>query len=242
VALADLERMKYLGVTMKDRPEFYEPADVNDYYMQSSGKRKLAVVTQNVDSLHERAGSKDIIHLHGRGGLLKCMQCGKKHDRNEFHQELEDQNQLWLADAKQGYEESTEMRPDGDALVKEMDYNHVHVPNCPHCKTGFYKPDVVFFGDTVPKGRVALCQDAVEQADGILVVGSSLAVHSAFRHIRAAVSKGTSVAIVNVGETRAEAEGLDHILKIEAPASDALSLCVQKFAEDEVTLQTSSVR
>lgn len=231
--MAELERMNYLGVTMKDRPEFYDSADANDYYMHSSGDRKLAIVTQNVDSLHERAGSKEIIHLHGRGGHLKCMQCGEKHIRNEFHRDLEEQNRLWLAAAKEGYEESTEMRPDGDALVNDVDYNHVHVPNCPHCKTGFFKPDVVFFGDTVPKERVALCQNAVEEADGILVVGSSLAVHSAYRHIRAAVSKGTPVAILNVGETRAEAEGLDHILKIEAPASDALSLCVQRFKEDE---------
>jgi NAD-dependent deacetylase sirtuin 4 len=126
------------------------------------------------------------------------------------------------------------MRPDGDAQVKkETDYNHVHVPNCPHCKTGFLKPDVVFFGDTVPKHRVALCQEAVEMADGILVVGSSLAVHSAYRHIRAASAKGTPVAILNVGETRAEKEGLEHILKIEAPAGDTLELCLKQFAEDQ---------
>jgi len=226
---------------MPDKPEFYEPEEVNDYYMTSSGKRRLAIVTQNVDSLHERAGSKEVVHLHGRGGLLKCMQCGKKHDRNEFHRELEEQNALWLAQAKEGYEESTEMRPDGDAQVHAVDYNHVHVPNCPHCGTGFYKPDVVFFGDTVPKNRVALCQGAVAEADGILVVGSSLAVHSAFRHIRAASSKGTPVAILNVGETRAEMEGLDHILKIEAPASDTLNLCVQKFIEEEASSVEAAV-
>lgn len=225
---------------MPDKPEFYEPENVNDYYMQSLGRRKLAIVTQNVDSLHERAGSKEVIHLHGRGGLLKCMNCGQRHDRNEFHRELEMTNSLWLAQAKEGYEEATEMRPDGDALVKEVDYNHVHVPNCSHCGSGFYKPDVVFFGDTVPKERVALCQSAVDEADGILVVGSSLAVHSAFRHIRAASKKGVPVAILNVGETRAEAEGLDHILKIEAPASDALSLCVQKFVEEDVSPVTAA--
>ena len=231
VALADLERSGHLGVTMKDRPEFYEDEEVNNYYMASTGERKLAIVTQNVDSLHERAGSQDVIHLHGRGDLLRCMQCGKKHDRNEFHKELEIKNSIWLAEAKEGYDESTEMRPDGDAVVKEVDYNHVHVPNCPHCKTGFYKPDVVFFGDTVPKHRVALCQSAVEAADGILVVGTSLAVHSAFRHVRAAVSTGIPVAILNVGETRAEAEGLDHLLKIEAPAGDTLRLLAQKLKE-----------
>ncbi len=242
LALAELERMNYLGVTMKDRPEFYDVEHVNDYYMCSTGKRKLAVVTQNVDCLHERAGSKEVIHLHGKGDILRCMQCGKKLDRNVFHHELGERNQLWLAQAKEGYEETTEMRPDGDAHVNEVDYSQVHVPNCSHCGTGFYKPDVVFFGDTVPKSRVALCQSAVEEADGILVIGSSLAVHSAFRHVRAAVAKGTPVAILNVGDTRAEAEGIGDLLKIEAPASDTLSLCVQKMAEDELVLQRSAAR
>ena len=157
--------------------EFYDAIDLNAYYMQSSGERSLAVVTQNVDSLHERAGS-NVVHLHGRGSLLKCMRCGARQDRNEFHQDLEEQNQSWLAEAKQGYEDSTEMRPDGDALVQEVDYNQVHVPNCRNCKTGFFKPDVVFFGDTVPKERVALCQNAVEEADGILVVVVAVVVQS----------------------------------------------------------------
>jgi NAD-dependent deacetylase sirtuin 4 len=122
-----------------------------------------------------------------------------------------------------------DMRPDGDAFVKEMNYDHVHVPNCPHCNNGFFKTDVVFFGDTVPKHRVSLCEEAVKAADAVLVVGSSLAVHSAYRHIRAASSMGIPTAIVNVGETRAEAEGLDHILKVEAPAGDTLSFCAESF-------------
>jgi len=231
VALAELERKGWLGVTMKDRPEYYEPDQVDEYYLQSTGERKVALVTQNVDVLHERAGSREVIHLHGQGDILRCMQCGAKQDRNEFHMELEYDNAAWLEAATEDYDESTEMRPDGDALVKEVDYNEVHVPNCPHCKTGFFKPDVVFFGDTVPKHRVAICQGAVDAADGILVVGTSLAVHSAFRHIRAASSRGIPIAILNVGETRAELEGLDHLLKVEAPAGDTLSLLVQKLTE-----------
>jgi NAD-dependent SIR2 family protein deacetylase len=232
-ALAELERMNFLGIDMKDKPEFYEPEEETDYYMSSSGQRQLAVVTQNVDSLHQRAGSKDIIQLHGGGSTIKCMQCGKKSDRNEYHSELEANNSEWLEDALQGYERSSDMRPDGDAEVKnDIDYNHLHLPNCPYCNTGFFKPDVVFFGDTVPKHRVALCQEAVEAADGILVVGTSLAVHSAFRHVRAGTAKGTPVAILNVGETRAETAGLEHILKIEAPAGDILEMCAKKFAED----------
>mmetsp|Transcript_24731 Transcript_24731/g.27632 ORF Transcript_24731/g.27632 Transcript_24731/m.27632 type:complete len:175 (-) Transcript_24731:100-624(-) len=93
---------------------------------------------------------------------------------------------------------------------------------------GFYKPDVVFFGDTVPKHRVALCHDAVQECDGILAIGTSLTVHSVYRHVRAASTKyGVSTAIVNVGDTRAELEGLENIVKIEAPVGDVLQRCVE---------------
>ena len=90
------------------------------------------------------------------------------------------------------------------------------------------KPSVVSFGDNVPKYRVARCTAAVEAADGLLVVGSSLAVHSAYRHIRSAHQKGTPVAILNVGETRAELENLN-VTKIEAPAGPTLSLVAEHF-------------
>ena len=232
--------MGRIGVDFADKPTFYEPEETDEYYF-SSGQQQLAILTQNVDSLHQRAGSKHVVQLHGGNSIVKCMQCGKKQDRNEFHTKLESMNHEWLANAMLGYEKSSDLRPDGDAVVKEADYSHVHVPNCPHCKTGFLKPDVVFFGDTVPKHRVALCQEAVEMADGILVVGSSLAVHSAFRHVRAATMKGTPVAILNVGETRAETENLEHVLKIEAPASDTLERCVRKFSADQSILRTANI-
>eukprot|EP00934_Nitzschia_sp_Nitz4_P002537 Nitzschia sp. Nitz4//scaffold88_size82704//7824//8996//NITZ4_005281-RA/size82704-processed-gene-0.114-mRNA-1//-1//CDS//3329559461//2527//frame0 len=236
-ALAALEQMMYLGVALEDREEFYEPNELEDLVPTAAGRR-LSVITQNVDVLHEQAGSQDVVYLHGRGHLLKCMNCGKKHSRPDFHRQLEEINEAWLTEAKAGYEESTEMRPDGDANLDEVDYSHIHVPNCPHCQTGFLKPDVVFFGDTVPKSRVALCQAAVQNSDGILVVGSSLAVHSAYRHVRAAAAKGTSIAIVNVGQTRAEAEGLANILKVESPASDTLTMCVQKLAGPQYASQS----
>lgn len=227
-ALATLEKIGRIGVTLEDRQSFYEPEDEFEYNF-GSGLRKLAIVTQNVDSLHQRAGSKHVVQLHGGGNLVKCMNCGKRQERNEYHSELESANQGWLSEALRGYEVTSDMRPDGDALVKEMDYKNVHVPNCPFCKSGFFKPDVVFFGDTVPKHRVKLCEEAVKGADGVLVVGSSLAVHSAYRHVRAASLSGIPIAVVNVGETRAEAEELDHILKVEAPAGDTLALCTEAF-------------
>ena len=228
MALAKLEALGRLGVTLEDHPSFYEPDELETDFLVSSGQQKIAIVTQNVDSLHQRAGSKCVIQLHGRGNLVKCMTCGKKRSRQDFHKELEACNQEWLHEALRGYDNDADLRPDGDALVTEVDYNQVCVPNCPYCEVGFFKPDVVFFGDTVPRNRVAISRAAVEAADGILVVGSSLAVHSAYRHVRSAIKLGKPVAILNVGETRAEAEGLAGILKIEAPAGDALSLLVNQ--------------
>ena len=225
--------MNRLGVVLEDRPEFYEEDD--DYeFLFSSGQQKVAIVSQNVDSLHQRAGSKGVIQLHGGGNVVKCMNCGKRQDRGDFQTELERVNKDWLSNARREFDTSDGMRPDGDALVKEVDYNQVEVPGCPHCNMGFFKPDVVFFGDTVPKHRAALCRESVEAADGILVVGSSLAVHSAYRHVRAASEKGTPIAILNVGETRAEVERLPNALKIEAPAGDTLSYLVNQLSPNGV--------
>jgi NAD-dependent deacetylase sirtuin 4 len=240
-ALADLERMGRLGVTMEDKEIFYEPDEAVDFSF-TSGQQKLSIVTQNVDSLHQQAGSKHIMQLHGGGNRVKCMQCGVKSERIQFHQKLQEENREWLDNALQGYEKTDGLRPDGDALVKEVDYNQVHVPPCPHCGSGFLKTDVVFFGDAVPKSRVSMCEEAVKHADGLLIVGSSLAVHSAFRHVRAASQRGIPIAILNVGETRAEIEGLANILKIEAPSGATLASTASYFAGGEaIGSKTSKV-
>lgn len=231
-ALAALEANGWLGVPMEDRPDFYEEHDRDEFYF-STGQRRLAILTQNVDSLHQRAGSTDVLQLHGEGRVVRCMNCGYRMDRNDYHRTLEDANSEWLEEQKDESEREdrspkNEMRPDGDAeLQQDTDYSRIHLPSCPKCHAGFFKPDVVFFGDTVPTHRVAICQEAVESCSGILVVGTSLAVHSAYRHIRSASQKGIPVAILNVGETRAEAESLGGILKIEAPIGETLQRCVQ---------------
>ncbi|KAL3935317.1 MAG: hypothetical protein SGBAC_009145 [Bacillariaceae sp.] len=223
--------MGRIGVTLEDQEAFYEPADSFEFGF-SSGQRQLAIVTQNVDSLHQKAGSKEIVQLHGAGNLIRCTNCGAKQHRNDYHSKLLSINQEWLSEALEGNEKSSDLRPDGDAEIKEENFGGVDVPDCHLCNQGFVKPDVVFFGDTVPKSRVRLIEEAVRAADGLLIVGTSLAVHSAYRHVRAASSLGIPTAIVNVGETRAEAEGIDNILKIEAPAGDTLSLCVEAFQND----------
>eukprot|EP00531_Pseudo-nitzschia_arenysensis_P015202 CAMPEP_0116129684 /NCGR_PEP_ID=MMETSP0329-20121206/8050_1 /TAXON_ID=697910 /ORGANISM="Pseudo-nitzschia arenysensis, Strain B593" /LENGTH=356 /DNA_ID=CAMNT_0003623957 /DNA_START=174 /DNA_END=1241 /DNA_ORIENTATION=+ len=225
-SLATLEQMGYLGVDMEDREDFYDLWEKDDF-LSTSGHRKLTVLTQNVDSLHDRAGSKEVLALHGANKEVRCMNCGHRMLRNDYQEQIAQVNSVWLqehvsqlAETKKVSRQQTQLRPDGDAELKQANYESVQLPSCSNCGTGFFKPDVVFFGDTVPKYRVAICQEAVQQCDGILVVGSSLAVHSAFRHVRAATQAGISVAILNVGETRAEAEGLEHLLKIEAPIGD----------------------
>lgn len=214
-ALAKLEEVKKLGVRVEDKMEFCETEE--DFY-SSSGQRELSVVTQNVDSLHRRAGTKHLVELHGRTDQLNCMTCGTTRHRRDFHQELEERNREFFEEVTA--DSNTTMRADGDAEVNQS-YDTIQVPNCQNCGDGFFKPDVVFFGDTVPRHRVRLVEAAVEACDGLLVVGSSLTVHSAFRHVRAAHAAGIPIAILNVGETRAETEGLD-VLKIEAPAGPTL--------------------
>jgi len=194
------------------------------------GKKRLSVITQNVDGLHGKAGTSFVTELHGHLNRLKCMSCGAYHDRGEFQRELHHRNQNWileqerlLKEQQQGFDTHDEhMRPDGDATVALEDYSVIDVPPCPTCHVGFLKPDVVFFGDTVPKQRVQTCFAAVGASDGLLCIGSSLAVYSAFRFVAAAAQKGIPIAILNVGQTRAESSNLD-VTKIEAPAGVTLS-------------------
>ena len=224
-AIAKLEEAGKLGVVYDDQPEFYLPGEDHDDenvtdFLYSTGKRKLALITQNVDTLHRRAGSKHLIELHGRTDRLRCMNCGSTTDRRSFHDELENLNKEWLDLAREQARQE-DFRADGDAEVRSGNYEAVRVPACKECSVGFLKPDVVFFGDSVPKGRVEQCRAAVRNADGLLVVGSSLAVHSAFQHVRAADKAGIPIAILNVGTTRAQAEGIK-TLSIEAPAGPTL--------------------
>lgn len=224
-SLASLEEMGKIGVTFEDKLEYSSESDQEKWYF-GTGQRTLSIITQNVDSLHRRAGSRHVTELHGRTDLVKCMECGARQDRHDFHTLLEERNSNWLDATKK---EGIEARPDGDsAFSAKTDFGDINLPACTECGHTIVKPDVVFFGDNVPIHRVARCQAAVDAADGILVVGTSLAVYSAFRYIRSAQKSGTPIAILNVGETRAESEGLD-CLKIDAPAGPLLKAITEHF-------------
>lgn len=183
--------------------------------LEASGRVEL-LLTQNVDGLHDAAGSRNTIDLHGRIDTVRCMACETCSPRSELQIELRRRNPAWA---------TLEARaaPDGDADIEGHDFSTFDVPPCSACG-GLLKPDVVFFGEGVPRDRVAAAFAALSQADAMLVIGSSLMVYSGFRFVQAAVAAGKPVAAVNLGRTRAD----DLFeLKVELPVGETLSALVQ---------------
>src|SRR5262245_36380723 len=162
--------------------------------------RVVRLVTQNVDGLHQRAGSRRVVDLHGRLDCVECLECGATLRREDVQALL----LAWNPRFAGGEGAEGEIRPDGDARVAAA-HDDFNVPGCRECG-GVLKPDVVFFGENVPKARVEEAFAAVEEADALLVVGSSLMVYSGYRFVRAARERGRPVAVVNLGRTRADPE------------------------------------
>jgi NAD-dependent SIR2 family protein deacetylase len=179
--------------------------------LEAMGGSEL-LVTQNVDRLHQAAGSARALDLHGRLDLVRCMGCERRTARDDFQKELERLNPGWL-------EVEALQAPDGDADLDGVDFSGFHVPSCPACG-GLLKPDVVFYGENVPRPRVDEASRHLARADAVLVVGSSLMVYSGFRFVEAAARAGKPVAAVNLGRTRAD-EAL--ALKVESPCETALA-------------------
>ncbi|MEE4144438.1 MAG: NAD-dependent protein deacetylase [Halieaceae bacterium] len=155
------------------------------------------LITQNVDRLHQRAGSTAVIDLHGRVDQVRCLHCVGVFSRELIQQKL-------LRDNPQPPGLPAPRRPDGDADVADEWVESIAVPRCDLCG-GTLIPDVVFFGGTVPRERVQACRDAVAAADAVLAVGSSLQVFSGFRFCRLASQLGKPIAVINPGKTRADA-------------------------------------
>jgi NAD-dependent SIR2 family protein deacetylase len=176
------------------------------------------VVTQNVDGLHQRAGSRRVIDLHGRLDRVGCLQCGGAMSREAFQQTLETLNPDFCAlDAPTA--------PDGDADLDARELDGFRVPACARCG-GTLKPAVVFFGESVPRAWVDDAFRRLKAADALLVVGSSLMVWSGFRFCREAARRGAPIAAVNLGRTRAD----DLLtLKIEADCGRALAAAAESL-------------
>ncbi|MGB1563177.1 MAG: NAD-dependent protein deacetylase [Sinimarinibacterium flocculans] len=158
--------------------------------------RVHCLLTQNVDRLHQCAGSTRVIDLHGRIDRLRCTGCRTESSRADYQQLLRQRNPRWSR-------REAAMAPDGDADLHGADFTDFDVPDCPHCG-GLLKPDVVFFGENVPQQRVDAAMQALAESDALLVVGSSLMVWSGYRFTRAAADAGLPIAAINLGRTRAD--------------------------------------
>lgn len=170
------------------------------------------LLTQNVDGLHQAAGSHAVIDLHGRLDDIVCLGCGTRSSRAQLQDRLVAANPDWAGLVAAA-------APDGDADLEGRDFSAFDIPACGACR-GMLKPDVVFFGENVPRERVQTAMAHLARADAMLVVGSSLMVYSGLRFVHAAVRDSKPVAAVNLGRTRA-----DDLLRfrVAAPCGDALA-------------------
>ena len=186
--------------------------------LEASG-RVGVLVTQNVDGLHQRAGSRRVIDLHGNLDSVSCTRCGAAISRAHMQSRLEDSNPDW-------YFQHATVAPDGDVDLDGADYGAFDVPSCTVCD-GILKPDVVFFGESVPRRRVEYCYDALAHSDALLVVGSSLMVFSGYRFIKRAVEQRTPIYIVNRGKPRGDSESE---LKVDGPCAEVMQLLSDRLA------------
>ena len=177
------------------------------------------LVTQNVDGLHQRAGSTEVIELHGNIGRVICLQCSATEARETVQVVLREQNPEFVRAVAQ-------TAPDGDADLEHGALDGFSVPECGHCG-GMLKPDVVFFGEGIPRTRVDAARIALEEADAMLVVGSSLMVYSGYRLCEHAQALGKPIAAINRGRTRADRQ---FALKIEHGCGEALTDLVDTLA------------
>jgi NAD-dependent SIR2 family protein deacetylase len=163
------------------------------------GRRRLlaGVITQNVDGLHQAAGAANVTELHGSLHRVICLSCGQRTARTDLHRRLAAANPGWDAGPAL-------INPDGDAVLTDGATESFRVVDCASCD-GVLKPDVVFFGENVPRPRVQACYAMVEQASSLVVLGSSLTVMSGFRYVRHAAKVPVPVVIVNQGATRGDA-------------------------------------
>jgi NAD-dependent SIR2 family protein deacetylase len=179
------------------------------------------LITQNVDDLHQEAGSRAVVQLHGRNRSVVCLECRAELPREEMQQRLEELNRAWLHEAPWSYlhADEADFAPDGDSDIAPDVIAGFVVPDCRRCG-GVLKPNVVFFGETVPPEKVVHAMRRVEEADAMLVVGSSLTVWSGYRFVKRAAELGLPIAIVNIGPTRADDLAA---LKVEASCGEVLS-------------------
>jgi NAD-dependent SIR2 family protein deacetylase len=178
------------------------------------------VITQNVDGLHQAAGARDVVELHGGLDRTICLGCGDVADRAALDERLRAANPGFGPHVDQ-------VNPDGDAELPDELLDGFAMVDCAACGGGPLKPDVVFFGETVPRPRVDTCFALLEAAGSLLVLGSSLTVMSGYRFVLRAAKLGIPVAVVNSGPTRGDAKA---DVRIDAPLGVVLPELVDRLA------------
>ena len=173
------------------------------------------VITQNVDGLHRAAGSADAIELHGGLDRVICLSCSAVSTREELDVRLHAANPDFRDRV-----ESSRINPDGDVELDDTLVAGFRIASCTDCGTGILKPDVVFFGENVPRPRVQQCYDLIDRSRALLVLGSSLTVMSGLRFVRYAAKAYKPVAIINQGQTRGDAQAA---VRADLPLGPALT-------------------
>jgi NAD-dependent SIR2 family protein deacetylase len=176
------------------------------------------IITQNVDGLHQAGGGRQVIELHGSLDRVLCLSCGQRTARTELDERLRTANPGWAA-------EVTVINPDGDAVLGDPAVKRFRVVDCRRCG-GLLKPDVVFFGENVPRPRVDGCYALVGRAATLVVLGSSLTVMSGYRFVRQAAKLGIPVVIINQGATRGDTHA---IARLDAPLGRTLTALVERL-------------
>ncbi len=188
--------------------------------------RLAGIITQNVDGLHQAAaGGAGVTELHGSLHRVMCLSCGQRTARIDLHRRLEAANPGW------GATSAALINPDGDAVLADAATELFRVVGCPACQ-GVLKPDVVFFGENVPRARVEACYTLVERASSLVVLGSSLTVMSGLRYVRHAAKLGRPVVIVNQGTTRGDPYAA---ATLDAPLGQALTALVAALGPGPTT-------
>lgn len=193
------------------------------------------VITQNVDGLHDEAGSRRVVELHGTLDRVRCLACGSTESRRSVQRRLLSLNPGWeeevlgpaaRGDAAAAPDGDVEMAPDGDAELPEAAERGFRVPDCRLCG-GVLKPAVVFFGESVPEERVRRAWALYREAGVLLVAGSSLTVWSGYRFVARAAEEGVPVAIVNLGSTRGDG---DAAVRVRGSVGEVLPALADELA------------
>lgn len=183
-----------------------------------------ALITQNVDGLHQQAGSREVVELHGSLADVVCLGCGARIDREFLQVVMADLNpgfaELATGAAADGSRISSQIRPDGDIVLADEWVERFRQPSCHHCGSDAVKPDVVFFGGSVPREWVDHCFALTDRAPALVVLGSSLRVMSGFRFVRRAAARGIPIVVITHGPTRAD-DLVD--VRVDAPLGVALT-------------------